>query len=424
MAARTRNIAVPDDKDPIKVAHHSELTPRNGTETHRFGMNDLSHQHAPGSVASGHAVRRRNALVKYVAASLCVTATALPAPSLGQTAVPDEVSCPACRITSRTVTVLDGRDEGAIAGPPITVRLDGRERFWVIDPGELPLVFSPQGRFIAAVGRIGSGPGELQQVIDAVPVPGDSVLLLDNGLERATLVMPDLRIGRSIRVPGVSFQGTVLQWPTAVAVSARMHTPAQIGWPMHILSLTGGGYVVRSFGANGGELRPGDPQQLNHVLWSTGAGELWSAAVWEYTLIKWDRVGRPLATVTRRPEWFARPSRPGIGTASTPPPPTIAGISVESGGLLWVFIRVPSRSWRTAWPSDSRNASEISTRAIAFDRLYHTVVEVIDPTHGVIARARFELAIVYPLPDRRMAVYELGSDGIPQIRILELRIER
>src|SRR5690349_21014804 len=76
-------------------------------------------------------------------------------------AVPDRISCGLCTIVIDTVVTLGAADgAGSLSGHPVSVRVDGLGRYWVIEYGVVPKVFRPDGSFLQAVGRMGQGPGE------------------------------------------------------------------------------------------------------------------------------------------------------------------------------------------------------------------------------------------------------------------------
>ena len=60
---------------------------------------------------------------------------------------------------------------------------------------------------------------------------------------------------------------------------------------------------------------------------------------------------------------------------------------------------------------------------MAYERLYRTMVEVIDPTEGrVIARRTIDQWVIAALPGRRIAAYTADRDGIPQVEISQFEL--
>lgn len=65
--------------------------------------------------------------------------------------------------------------------------------------------FDDAGRYLKSVGRQGSGPGEFERMTGLNLLPGDSLLVYDGGLRRATLVDGEGAVVRSFALPeGVS----------------------------------------------------------------------------------------------------------------------------------------------------------------------------------------------------------------------------
>lgn len=178
-----------------------------------------------------------------------------------QTYVPEAVACSDCRVEVKTLVEIGAPDGPAsLPGGPLHVRQDGRGRYWVVVPEEPPMVFDSEGQYVTTVGRRGEGPQEFGLPIDVIPLPGDSVLVLDNRLKRASVVGPDLQIVRTIPVPlHVLISGTAASWPDNVILNGLLYDAARAGWPLHSISFeTSPPEITASFGANHGELRPGD----------------------------------------------------------------------------------------------------------------------------------------------------------------------
>lgn len=341
--------------------------------------------------------------------------------------VPDRLACPECEISVRVVVEMGVREgPGSLAGMPRRVREDGRGRYWILSPGEPPMVFGSGGGYLATIGRRGEGPGEFLQPADAIPLPGDSMLVVDNALARATVIGPDLSASRSIRLPGeMIVQGSVVSWPEEIVVNGIFRDTARVGWPLHVLSFAGGtARVARSFGANRGELRPGPPDPLVRALSSASRGTVWSGEKLRYRLMEWGPTEGLVRMLERSPVWFSGQSSGErlLGTPSTPPPPAVLYTEMDDSGRLWVFVRVAAPTWQIGWPrSVPAEAMEVSVGDIRIDRLFETRIEVIDPAAARVV-ARYELApyVVGALRGGRAAFYTPAADGTPRISVVQL----
>jgi hypothetical protein len=302
----------------------------------------------------------------------------------------------------------------------------GLGRYWVITYSEVPQIFDHSGQFIKSVGGRGEGPGEFLGVLDAIPVADDSMLIIDNALRRATVVSSDLKPGRTIAIGSNIFRGTALAWPNRTVANALMYGSASIGWPLHLISFEATiASTMKSFGPGSGEYRPGDPTYLFNPLTSVSAGSFWSAETLRYRLHRWSTDGMPLMSLERAPEWFSVQSAGGVGNPAKPPPPRVRALEVDTDGLVWVFVSVPARAWRAAWPSGMPSAvSEIPLNKLRTDLLFDTMIEVIDPgTRRLVASMYYEGNIMAALPNGSAAMYEVSRDGVPRIVILRMFVE-
>ncbi len=341
--------------------------------------------------------------------------------------VPDQAECARCRIVSRVVATLGGASDSAgLAGLPQSVFADRLGRYWVLPGAGVPMVFDSAGRFAQTVGTRGGGPGEFNWPFDAVSLPGDSVLILDRAGPRAVVVGPGLRPARSIRLTWPLGPAVALAWPGTMLANGNVGTPDGAGWPLHRVAMLGpDAHVAASFGSGKGLLRPGRYSELAMRLAPSRDGRVWAAYVQAYRLELWSGDGNRPTILERRPDWFSPEAGSEAGNPNTPPPSSIAAIQEGSDGLLWVFVRVAARGWRSAWHNVPEGAREVGARQIAVENLFATVIEVIDPARGrVVARTRLEQMVLSALPGGRVACYGVRPTGEPEVTVLLLRIAR
>ncbi|HSL72047.1 MAG TPA: hypothetical protein VK864_17495, partial [Longimicrobiales bacterium] len=68
-------------------------------------------------------------------------------------------------------------------------------------------------------------------------------------------------------------------------------------------------------------------------------------------------------------------------------------------------------------------SAEISIDQIDHEKLYHTIVEVIDPkTQRLVTRTRINQYVVTALPNRRAVIYAPDPDGTPRMLVVSLTI--
>jgi hypothetical protein len=338
--------------------------------------------------------------------------------------VTDAPSCPSCSIASQALHVLGTSDGPGSISPGIrVVRVDTHGRYWVVSGDEPPLVFDSTGRFVRLAGRSGRGPGEFIRPRDVVTLPGDSLLVIDGANRRAAILSSSFELGRTIALPYPFAPLVILKWPDAVVANGMIATTASSGWPLHQVSFADQtAAVIASFGPDSGAMTPGAFARIAQVLTPSASPGYWAADYLRYRLTHWTPTGAKTAALERRPDWFARPSELEIGRPDRAPDPAISSIAEDSDGLLWVFVRTPARSWREAWPKTGPKG-EVDYRSLANEKLFKTMVEVIDPrTNRVVARQQFDSWIVSALPNRRAAIYTTDADGVPHVTIVQLRL--
>lgn len=366
---------------------------------------------------------RMAANVALVLVWLCVL---LPRAASGQVVVPDAPTCSSCKLSIRVLATIGDLDgPGSLPGLPGSIAVDGRGNYWVSFSSSLPMVFDSAGRFIREVGRKGQGPGEFNYPGVITALPGDSVLVADVGTQRATVIAPDFRAVRSMPLPpGQIFAVAPFRWPTDLVLNGFIQTKENFGWPLHRATISGARpTVVKSFGTNGGTLRPGEEPELQQKLTAVRQGRLWVADVLRYRMTQWTVDGEQVMSLERRPPWFQGASPWDVGSRNRPPPPRISDIGEDDAGRLWAFTLVAGPTWRDAWTALPA-AGEHSTSRIAWEHLFRTTIEVIDPRAGrVIARGSFDAAILAALPGNRAAAYSVTSAGVPQISILSIQIQ-
>lgn len=361
--------------------------------------------------------------VRTVYAALTVVTWSLTALAQRPTAaiILEEPACARCTITITPVARLGVDDgPGSLNGRPMAVTVDARGRFWVVNEGEPPAVFSPTGLFLQLVGRKGSGPGEFGWPQNAVPL-GDSVLVFDQN--RATVIGPDFKAVRTIGFGEPRGRVVVLTWPTNVFRSGYASTSKPAGSVLHRVNFAGPmAKLVGSFGptSTGGSM---GSAEVGQVIAAASGGRMWSAYWKRYHITLWNGDGTASRAFERAPDWFSGKDPGGIGTPTTPPSPALSAMHEDAAGLLWVFVSIPAPTWKLGWPKVAPGQREVSTRAFGFDKMYRTTVEVIDPKlNRVLARRTLDGYVSHVLPDGRAAIHQPDLNDIPRLNIVSLAL--
>ena len=335
-----------------------------------------------------------------------------------QTVVPDEPSCPRCSIRMARVALLGAADgPGSLRGLAGYFTVDAKGRYWVGQNNDLPMIFDAGSRYIATVGKSGSGPGEFRIAQHMVALPGDSVLILDIGNRRATIVDQALKPARALSLQQQLMETRVIRWPDLVLTVPASMRPER-GEPLQLVSFAGSAVtVLREFGSRPDETRP---WFLRPVIAVTGS-RIWVADSHNYRLSEWDTNGKLLRTFERRPDWFRWPVQsPG---RITQPNPRICAIQIDDQGLIWVFTNIAAPTAAEAFARANLASAEISIDQIDHEKLYHTIVEVIDPkTQRLVTRTRINQYVVTALPNRRAVIYAPDPDGTPRMLVVSLTI--
>jgi hypothetical protein len=285
------------------------------------------------------------------------------------------------------------------------------------------MLFDEHGRFLRRVGRSGSGPGEFDKPQDVVPLPGDSVLVLD--VSRAQVFTSELREARRIILGRSLYPAVVLNWPSALVMAGDVGGQFLGRRRAHLVDLSGreaqlGVQLEYDDSAPRVPLPSAGFFQLAN---SPSASGIWSADPTVYRLVQWTREQGITRVLERRPSWFATRSEFWLGNATTPPPPRVAAIHEDESGLVWVYLLVTSPNWKQAWGRTSARDREVNQTNIDFQQLYQTMIEVIDPgQQRVVARLQVAEPLVNILPGNRAIFHNEDAQGETRVIIHKLTL--
>jgi hypothetical protein len=101
----------------------------------------------------------------------------------------------------------------------------------------------------------------------------------------------------------------------------------------------------------------------------------------------------------------------------------VAAIQEDQEGLVWVFIRIPAENWRLGWSRAPAVAREVPLSLIDVEKLFDTMIEVIDPRAGaVLARERLPGYMIGVSDHRLISIYDTDTDDYPIIRVVEIKL--
>ncbi len=250
--------------------------------------------------------------------------------------------------------------------------------------GEVPLVFADDGAFIASLGTHGTAPGQFLEPLFARVGPGDSLWIFD-GTARVSVFTPERTFVRQVMLP-------VAPWDAEVLADGRLLVAStSSAAPMPLLLLEGDGKLVREIGA----VAPGEPLGTMRRITLAPDGTIWTVALLgSWRLEHWDTAGTALGEIVREPLWFPPYDDYEAPAPGTPPQPALQGAWFDEAGHLWVLGKAVDEAWASGVGALEVRGGEAARSVITDpDRVYDTVLEMLDPVTGeVLAMARFDVA--------------------------------
>lgn len=337
-------------------------------------------------------------------------------------------TCEACRATVLGRVALEiPESEGGVFGNPLGVAVDGRGRVWVVFQDQLPAVFSPDGKFLFRFGKKGQGPGEFSDITRVVPLPGDSVAIVDPGNHRLTILGPDLQVGRDLRMESPISQAAILEWPGKVMVNGPVMSMAGAGWPLHLVDLSGEGVLVqRSFGADEGEITADHSEilKLRRHLLSTEQG-VWAAHRYQILARLWQEDGTETETLSAAGvHWFGDPL---AELASSPIPNNVAGLFFDDRErLMQIYAgRVDKDLLQEAFEGVRANVTASGARSVSAAQMPPEAVYrrshllLLDRASNLVADLALDGLVVAVASDGRVLVARPDDNDV-----LALTLER
>ncbi len=341
------------------------------------------------------------------------------------THIPGTPTCSECELRATRRLVLGTFDgDAALVGEPSGAAKDSEGTFYVSEfaNGGPPLVFDSSGRFVRRMARKGRGPGELMWGVAVFIAPGDSVHVIDLGTGRRSIFSAAGEFGRMVPQPGIGRFGLILRNGVLV-LNRRDWDPVLIGTPLHLIDREG--KVIHSFGGNYPVLPGDDLSHLGRVVGPGRAGGFWAAHRVEYEFSLWSATGGLVRHYTRENDFY-RPSERFEYRLSPRAPPRTSTIREDSSGLVWISIQVPvpAAEWEAGLGEPEVNWKGIALYPQAMTgRLFHTIIEVIDPQAGrLLVSRRLPFHAIAATDDGEYAAYRQDEEGVPYVDIWRVQL--
>lgn len=307
---------------------------------------------------------------------------AVPAASQVRRSLPgDSAQCARCSIDlTLTVSIGKDTDRELLAGiPALALRADGRVVAAGVRPRGSLLVYDTRGNLVDSVGRYGQGPGEFLRISSLESLPGDSLLVVDLGTRRLTVLDPQNRYVRSFVLP-YRFNDFVAVSPSLWIVAGTSEVAGRVGYPMQRTNATG--TDDRPFGRAFPVLR--DRPSASQRAITGNSRSVWAVRPDRYELEEYDLNGSLVRVIDRIVSWFPdREFESSPDLWSAPADPRIRDLHLDAEGRLWVMAGVAKAGWR-------RSSQDTDRSFWAYARAFDTIIEVIDvASNTVLAHTRF-----------------------------------
>lgn len=230
----------------------------------------------------------------------------------------------------------------------------------------------------------------------------DSVFVIDGSTRVMSVLDPELRLVRSVALPG-SVDDLVRLPDGRMIAAGLLTTPDGIGFPLHHLDPLGN--TLRSFGAPNGTFGPEIMASAFRVLAVRRQGGLWAAHRNEYTIESYDSLLSTSGKIQRNESWFHTWDASTLPREDVAPaPPSITGLA-ETGDGLWVTFRTSADRRGPAKPGSRRHLAPLSLSTV--NAYVKSVVALLDPRDGSV-RAQDEAPGVL-IPSARTNEWLRGS---------------
>jgi len=260
---------------------------------------------------------------------------------------------------------------------------NGKGRFSVSAAmGDRVLTFDSLGRFSAAIGQRGDGPGEFRKVVPLVTGPGDSIFAFDAVQRRLSVLSPD---GRVVRQFPMRYPPSLVLPGGKFVIAGQVQTIDRSGYPVHLADVAG--EIIGSFGIETPQYSPSTRLLTSRIVGPANGNSIWTAPPGRYVLEQWDAsTSKQLKVVTIKSTWF-RESAKYPDSEYERPVSQIDGIWEDSRGFLWVLFLTADSDWQ---PPPKIQGRERDITMDDRDRSYDSVIEVIDPAaQRIVASKRF-----------------------------------
>lgn len=293
-------------------------------------------------------------------------------------------SCVSCELVLEKVAVLGGSSSDFEITRTSPVTRDGGGNFYVAsarEPGVIG-VFDSGGRFVRRIGRRGQGPGEFQQPHALIGGRGDTLHVLDLGLQRYTRIRGSgaLVSVAPLRVPEFP---TVAVMPSGALAMGSVASGPTPQWSVGIFG--GAGDTLGSYVSPRSLASVSPTGRRRFILPGRGGGELVAVAVNRYDVYTIAVADGKTSLMTRSVPWFPGWEQLRLSLPYRNPTQSyVTGVGLSETGQMNILIQVAEDPYQARIESGSPPLS-------AWGDYMDTYVEVVDVALGaVIVSQRFD----------------------------------
>ena len=333
--------------------------------------------------------------------------------------VPDEPSCPECRIEfDLVVSIGDPTDQDVpwLCPEESWLTIDSHRRFYASGcSGQTIYVFASDGELLSQIGGPGQGPGEFQGIQRIWVDPLDNLHVFES--RRHTVISPEREVTSARTIP--TYARDIVFRPDGSTVQQLVsNSPALVGIPNHIV--TSNGRIVRSFGVTDETYRYDTPSSASFRALAPADGDaVWSMHHVKYDIELWEPDANELVRVlTRDAEWFR--------TLKTDREGYLRALRRDSQGYLWTLAVMPDPAYEGTSPFGRPETAPAVALPRNWWRLrWDTWIEVIDPRAGtVVARTKRDVVNTKWLGNGLTYSYTESDDGGITLDVWSVRLVR
>lgn len=297
----------------------------------------------------------------------------------------DRPECQQClRIDS--ITTLEFAPSAGVMDPrPWSATVGANGDVFLVTADWRLVQYGARGRLVRVAAR-GQGPGEFQRP-QLVLRYGDSVLVFDRA-GRMSVLGPDGSYTRSIPwTPATTFDMVVVD--NRLVINGIIQSRARIGFPLHSADL--GGEPGLAFGSRTPDFRFDAPPTWRRRLARGRSSTVWALRELQYQAESWQLgdSARMRASFRREVQWFPAQQEYEVPTPARAPLTVVTDAQEDSSGRLWVLVTVPGPNWQRALGPERRSPyGDTYYQPEFFDSLHTSVLEIVDPSRGVLVASQ------------------------------------